>query len=461
MRESECFLFLIENRYLKINKDGNLAFGFVGLIVLKEKLICVFPKYYAQSDLDSYSNFENYFTDFIQILKVLKKKAQTLIEQGEYNLIVSDKQANELVLADEIIKDYISHGIYTKDKTEYNLNSEGETNWDATVSVLQPIFSKRNAIYYDVYSSNTFIEEDYIITQIHKWAVKYCIKKYARILDYKIGFEEDAVNEYWEIGDLSFLISILRKELNIVFVDRNIRLLKFLQSLVSKNYDKKNRGITLYGTNTFHVIWEETCSVSFHNRKNIKINNVITNLSTIDRDSILGQTFMDIIPKPKWWSLEFNKSKEVDSTFVPDIISIVNNYNKDSFDLEGKSFFVLDPKYYNLEMEYNNDKDSVDVAKNPGVADVTKQILYEHIYKDRFGAYFNKWYNILLFPKLYNDTNQFYKLIGNVTFELSIFNGHIVWLVSLDPRQIYDSYLNNVILGESTLKEIAEEIDII
>lgn len=477
-REEDSFLYLLENGYLKKNRDGKFAFDFVGLIVLKEKLLCVFPKYYNQSALNTDSNYDNYFIDFIQILKVLKKKAQTPVEQGQYNLIATDKQANELIIAEEIIKDYISYGIYLKDRTEYSLNSEGETNWDATVSILQPIFSNRNAIYPEVYSNNTLIEEDYIITQIHKWAVKFCIKKYARLLDYKIIFEEDAANNYLEIGDTGFLISILSKELNVVFVDRNIRLLKLLRSLLAKNYDQKNKGITLYGTNTFHVIWEETCSVSFNNLRYKKIKDVINNLNSSDiakfkridkkKGAIIDMDFMDIIPKPKWYELNSKKSKEVQNTLVPDIISVITNsftFN-DLFgtqNLEQKIFFVLDPKYYNLEMDYNNSKDSIDVKNNPGVADITKQILYEHVYQDQLSTYFNKWYNILLFPKLQDEFNQstskFYKIIGNVKFELSIFNGHLVWLVGLKPKDIYDSYLNNSHDGEVKLKELSNDID--
>ncbi len=471
--KEESFLYLLENGYLKKNRDSKLAFDYVGLIVLKQKLLCVFPKYYNQTDLDTYSNYENYFTDFIQILKVLKKKAQTINEQGQYNFIATEKQANELVIAEEIIKDYISHGIYLKDRTEYSLNSEGETNWDATVSILQPFFSKRNVIYPDVYSSNTLIEEDYVITQIHKWAVKFCIKKYSRLLDYKIVFEEDSVNDYLEIGDKEFLNSILSKELNSVFVDRNIRLLKLLRSLIAENYNQKNRGIILYGTNTFHVIWEETCSVSFNNLRNNKIKDVIENLTDADMLNFKSKAgkdmdFMDIIPKPEWYELSSKKSKKVKNTLIPDIISVITNsctFN-DLFgtqNLEQKVFFVLDPKYYNLEMDYNNSKDSIDVKNNPGVADITKQILYEHVYQDQLSTYFNKWYNILLFPKLLDEFNQstsrFYKIIGNVKFELSIFNGHLVWLVGLNPRDIFDSYLNNCHDGESKLKELSNEID--
>ena len=477
-RDEACFLYLIENGFLKKNRDSKLAFNFVGLIVLKERLLCVFPKYYESSDLNINTNSENYFSDFVQIIKVLKKKAQTSFDQGQYNFIATDKHANELVIAEEIISDYIANSFYLKERTEYSLNFDGETNWDATVSILQPIFSKRNVIYSDVYSSNTFIEEDYIITQIHKWAVKFCIKKYARLLDYKIIFEEVAANNYLEIGPTEFLISILSKELNIVFVDRNIRLLKLLRTLIAKNYEHKNKGIILYGTNTFHVIWEETSSVSFNNLRSKKIKDVINNLNSFDiekfkyKDKKTGELvdmdFMDIIPKPEWYDINSDMSKIVKNSLIPDIISIISKVFvlNDLFGVEKikkKIFFVLDPKYYNLEMDFNNSSDSIDVKNNPGVSDITKQILYEKVFLDQLTDYFDKWYNILLFPRIYDDFNQtssiFCKIIGHVKFDLTIFKGHYVWLVGLNPRMVFDSYLNNISDGELKLDDLASEIN--
>ena len=188
------------------------------------------------------------------------------------------------------------------------------------------------------------------------------------MLDYKIIFEEVAANNYLEIGPTEFLISILSKELNIVFVDRNIRLLKLLRTLIAKNYEHKNKGIILYGTNTFHVIWEETSSVSFNNLRSKKIKDVINNLNSFDiekfkyKDKKTGELvdmdFMDIIPKPEWYDINSDMSKIVKNSLIPDIISIISKVFVliDLFGVEKikkKIFFVLDPKYYNLVYFYH------------------------------------------------------------------------------------------------------------
>jgi hypothetical protein len=88
--------------------------------------------------------------------------------------------------------------------------------------------------------------------------------------------------------------------------------------------------------------------------------------------------------------------------------------------------------------------------------------LYEHVYQDKLSEYFNKLYNILLFPKLNitNDYNQntFFSVAGNVEIDLKIFNENLVWLLWLDPIQIYDSYLKNNFQGEQELLNISREI---
>ena len=463
-KESDSFLYLIENGYLKKNNVGKFAFDFVGLVVLDDKLVCVFPKYYINFKSEFAFKDDKYFSDFVQILKVLKKKAQNSTDEGYYNFIASDKQANEIIIADEIIQDFVSYGIYQKDKTEQLINSEGETDWETTINLLQPLFSKRNVIYSDTYSNNRLIEEDYIITQIHKWAVNYCIKKYSRILDYNIIFDQDSLTEILEIGSLEYLTSILQKELNIVYLDRSIRLIKLLYNLLSKSYRKKNKGISIYGTNTFYIIWEETCSLTFNNKRHLKICQNISTLSKDDKEKFRDKSFLDIIPKPVWWSKDMNLSKEINSTLIPDIVSIINNTNEEEgSNLNSRIFFTLDPKYYNLEFKFNELKRSIEIGNNPGISDVTKQILYEHVFKEHLNHYFDRWYNILLFPKIDSlieeNYNTFYNVLGNVKFELKIFKNNLVWLVYLNPKVVFEFYLNNSLSGENSLMEIANEID--
>jgi hypothetical protein len=450
---------LKEKKCLDQEKNSDrFRFKYVGIIAYEKFTNCVFPKYYQKHDLNN--NKSNKLNEFKQILKVFNKYSYSIRRDNGFDQNTIDLIGSEFILADAIIKDYINSGLYVKVQVEYSLNGEGETNWETTVNRIDPFFTRGLPIYSDVITSNTFIEDDYIITQIHKWAVKYCIKRYGILLEYDLNFDIESPDNLSDIGEDNMLITLLKRERNNVFVDRNIRLLNLLLSLLEKKFNDTQNDLALFGTNSFEHIWQQACALSFNNRliKTIKIENVISNLPY--GSELFGKTFKDIIPQPKWWSKELNETKAV-STLIPDIISVIDDFNKNPLNLNERLFFVLDPKYYNLEFCLGNNNE-ITIKDNPGVGDIIKQILYEHVYQDKLSEYFNKLYNILLFPKLNitNDYNQntFFSVAGNVEIDLKIFNENLVWLLWLDPIQIYDSYLKNNFQGEQELVNISREI---
>ena len=458
---------LKEKKYLEQDKNlERFRFKYVGIISYNNFTNCVFPKYYYNTDLDY--NKAKILLEFKQIIKVFKKYIIDFLKLKSINKDLKgydeekiNLEGSEFILADAIIKDYITSGLYIKEQIEYLVNGEGETIWDATVNSIDPFFTKGRPIYSVVITSNTFIEDDYIITQIHKWAVKYCIKRYGVLLDYDLSFDIESPDDLSDIGEDNMVINLLKREKNQVFVDRNIRLLNLLISLIDEKYNDSQNDLTFFGTTSFEHIWQQACAASFNNRliDTIKIESVISNLHS--GSQLFGKTFKNIIPQPLWTNLS-GEFKEVKGTLIPDIISIIDHLHPiDSKSSKLKTFFVLDPKYYNLEMELNDYKD-LSVKNNPGVGDITKQILYEHAYKDKLRYYYDKLYNILLFPKLYENDDAgndvFYNIIGKVRFDLKIFTKNTVWLAGINPVVIYDSYLKNNRRGEKELVNIAKEI---
>ena len=326
------FNFLIENRYLRKDKEGKYAFKYVGLIAIHDKLLLVFPKYYCRALLendDPEIRSQNY-DDFIQVLRVLKQLSKSNEINEDFNLVTGEKSENELIIADEIIRDYFIHGTYNKEEDIIELNGDGEIDWDKTVNGIQPFFSKGRPIYNDTFTSELLTEHDNIISQIHKWAVKFCLNKYSDFLDYQIVFDEDSATELNEIGELDFLLSKIDSELREVFVDRKIRLMHLLSSLLRKQFNQKySNNLNMYGTDTFWSVWEKTCSVVFDNQKDEK-------------------PFKSLIPNPEWMSIEFNDNT-IKSTLIPDIIYGMK---------EGRVFFVMDAKYYSITFERKNKKSS-------------------------------------------------------------------------------------------------------
>jgi len=462
----KIIISLIESKYLESNSKLHYCFNYVGIISIDNNLVCVFPKYFNDKDLNGHLK-EEFFKEFKQIIKVLKKYSkhhETPI--GNFDFEIKDLFNSELLLADEIIKDYVEFGIYTKESSQLVPDGEGLINWDATLNSIDPVFSKRSPLYYQFLSDNNCIEEEYVITQLHRFVVNYCINNYAYILDYNLTSDLDPLENIYEIGDEFFLKNLITRELKETFIDRNIRLLRMLNSFIDKKYNqRKGSDLVLYGTLAYYAVWEKTCSYTFNNKLSYKfIENIITNLSVSDKIKFDGKTFKEIIPQPLWKEIDSGKEKEVKGTLIPDIVSIINHLHQSEIDkTKIKAFFVLDPKYYDMVMELNDEGD-LSVKQNPGIGDITKQILYEHIFKDNFKSYYDTLYNILLFPKpdLKDDmcNDIFFKVLGKVTFSLEIFKNNIVWLVGIDPKAVYSSYLKNDFFGEKELINIAKTIDL-
>jgi len=410
----EAYVYLLEREYIKPGKGNEFAFSFVGVISFKDKVICVLPKYYQEV---TYS-CDRQISEFATVIKVLKKIGR-INEIPDSNNLSSNEYVNltEVVLADKFLRDYLDYGIYNKTSNTLVLNGGGETNWDNSINRLNPVFTKRRPIYSEVYTSSTITEQYNIVTELHKWVVKYCLQRFGRILDYKFSYLEDCVSDVLDLGSIEYIKTSIRRELNVTYTDREILLLKRLLAFLDKVRDDNTESFNLYGTGYFHVIWEKVCGSFLNNR--------------ID-------DFPNQMPSPKW---NDRTGKSVSkSTLKPDVISTMEG--------EASKLFIFDAKYYNLH--YSSEGD-LKVSDNPGVEDVSKQFLYAEAFKN---VSYAKKYNCFLFPKIGPD---FFYVVGSVTF--AIFNETVIHNIFLSPDMLFQAYLHNSPVSTSLLKGIADALE--
>jgi hypothetical protein len=204
------------------------------------------------------------------------------------------------------------------------------------------------------------------------------------------------------IGTPESIIYKINNEINMQFVSRKQFLLKAMAIFISneKVYTDKPV-ISLYGTRTFHKIWEKTCSYVINNEyENIK----------------------QYIGHPKWKTVtgkEYYKD-----TLIPDII----NTSK-------KEFNILDAKYYNITL--TDDK----LSDNPGVEDITKQYLYQLAFNNYIKSQgFEKVRNILIFPTEEEEISK----IGEVTIDfLKKLDLEDIILYKLPAKEIFEMYIGS------------------
>ena len=401
------YQYLLEFGYLSKNSDI-FSFQFVGVIVINNNILCVLPKYYSSTDLAD----RDLTTDIIQIIKVLKKAGATepFIPDFSNISILEKKSLSEIIFADKLLKDYLEHGIYIKSKELFEINSDGEVNWHKTIESIDPIFSHKTPIYVDCYNLTVVNYEYHIITELHKFIIKQSFYNYGELLDYKFAFHEDSVNNLADLGSIPYLIGVLKKELNDIYIDRDLYLIENLLYFLQKKENNSSGSFTLYGTQYFHIIWEKACGVFFSNKIDL---------------------FKKHIPTPSW-SDNYGNEVSKDS-LIPDIIT----YSSDN-----QLFFVLDAKYYNLQYT----ADPFNVSGNPGVSDVSKQFLYHKIFEE---TRFSEKFNCFLFPSL--QTEAFY-IVGSVTF--SLFNNLKIYNLRLSSNMIYQSYIENDQQGDEMLTKL-------
>ena len=197
-----------------------------------------------------------------------------------------------------------------------------------------------------------------------------------------------------DFGDKDYILYRLERELSEQFNTRKQHLLKTMHTYIANNkgaYD--NDCLMVYGTTSFHKVWEEVCANVMQN----DLGNTLHYLSKRDlgalHESYLAhkdKVLLDIIDKPEWVSYSGvgsqNKPQEAD-TLIPDIISILKIDNDND-----KWFGIFDAKYYTVQF-------TPKLAGQPGLGDVTKQYLYNLAYKDFIEKHdFKRVWNCFLMP---------------------------------------------------------------
>lgn len=167
-------------------------------------------------------------------------------------------------------------------------------------------------------------------------------------------------------------------------------LLKMMYAYISseRKVHELDSGISMFGTNSFNLVWEKVCAVVFNNMLQTQLNNLPlpSPLGEYWR-SLSGRKLIDIIEKPER-KAKTDNGKEFShiaaDTLIPDMITIYKD-----------QFIIFDAKYYKLHME----EDSLN--GNHGIDSITKQYLYQLAYQS-----FVKKHRFSCVKKLFSVSNR-------------------------------------------------------
>lgn len=422
---------LVENEIVDLNINTEnyfYTFKFVGVLTLGNIIIKCFPKYLLKN--------KNHLNEMKQVLKVLRQynsQNQVINASNGFDDNVSFNLLSTIIY---LIDDYNENGLYINQKNIIETNGDGEILWDNTINETFPIINNNRPFYIELKTINTLNNELDYFSRLHAFVITDCCRKLkmANLLElFEIEYISLSEENISEFGNIDYILYKINNELNVQFVTRKQVLLKTLYAYLS--YKKSlvhDFGLSMYGTNSFNLVWEKVCSFVFNNKLSTKLENL--NLPVkLHKDYIdkKEKTLLKIIEKPSWICFDNEKKyiKKAKDTLIPDIISLYKKENT-------MCFGIFDAKYYNTILK----KDKL--YSYPGIEDVTKQYLYQLAYNDFLLKHnFKSIKNAFFMP---TDKEE---PILNGEVEMGILKGlsnpplKNILVVKLPAHKIYDYYL--------------------
>ena len=421
---------LLKHDFIKYDDENDkYRFKFVGILIIDNMVIFSYPKYI--------NNENNIGSDFKEVIKVLKKYRKS--KKGKLNYKNEENEGisfNLLSLMIYILEDYYENGVYTKVQNILKINGRGEINWDKTINDTYPIIDDGRPYYIELYTRSKIYDLFDYFKLLHEYIITECAKylKSVGLLEiFDLTYVELSDKSREDFGEDDYILKKLEKEMHVEYDTHKQELLRVMYIYISQKNIFTNRNfLTLYGTKTYHTIWEEMCSNIFSNKLEFNLVGLKLNKPLNGKYAYYGNIY-DIIEYPKW-ILNGEKPMKSQGKLEPDIIT----FHKDNF-------IILDAKYYDLIFE--KDKD---LKGNPGISDITKQYLYQLALDD-----FRKEHgylcvkNALLFPKYDGEIEN----KGKVKLDMfSKFNLVDIQVVMLPADWVNEKYLANETVDISSLK---------
>lgn len=396
-------------------------FTFVGIMIVSGIVLKCYPKYIFKN--------ETPLLQLKQILKVIEKQNKKEQFIKFHNESLENSSYNLLATILYLYNDYNEYGIYTTTQDIFEVNGNGEINWDKTINETFTLISNNKPFYPELITRKKIDDDNDYFKILHEVILTQCSKQLKKTgLLELFEFEELNLIEKRidDLGNKDYILNKILKELNVQFNTRKQLLLKTMYAYIASESELGvNSDFSLYGTNSFHVIWENLCAEVFNNMLNKKLSELSLPLK-LKQEYNENHKLISIIEKPNW----NNKYGEFESdTLIPDLISIYKDNNQEH------KFIIFDAKYYTIKINGKS------IVGQPGIESVTKQYLYQLAYKKFLEEYGFEQYNIrncFLLPTENSEVEE----LGNVSMEMLTMLGLEKIQVRLLPAEVvYSKYL--------------------
>ena len=295
---------------------------FVGIKANGDNLYVSFPLGYRLSDDE-----KGLRKDILLLLSVLSKNTDKKDSKLNTNISVGNVKF-PLQAYLYVIADFYTRGYYRERETVYNVSKRGKINWSRTIKTQKTFIQDNNVYYLDYVTKKQNINENELITLIHKSCV------YESFL--KIGWIFSAFMPEKPIISIekhkNYYSSVIKKKMSETFNDRNRQLFKNMLAIIKSLGDNGETNKFEYGTYRFEYVWESMIDKAYGIKNKEKY-----------------------FPKTNW---VIDGQKYMNSYLEPDTIMISKG-----------NVYVLDAKYYKFGWSGNP-------KHLPDSSSINKQITY-------------------------------------------------------------------------------------
>lgn len=345
--------------------ESRFKFTYVGVLELDGHVIKCYPKFIKDRN------------PAIEDMRLVLQSVERYKAEHTSLDILSNEPAprisSQLAMALHLLRDFFTHGLYSNQRDELTLHGQGEIDWETTINTTMPVIHDNRPYYFDYYTRDQRQDDNDYISRLHSCIITECSRKLQECeLDAILQLKTPTPyqGERIDFGTDECICTQLRKELNVQFASQKQELLRSLIAWIEGAMaNTRASGIQMFGTNSFHTLWEAMCAEVFESQYKQQLSSLGIPLRGEYSDS--RDTLESIIAKPLWKAAGGTQAYRASQTLRPDYVRVIEQKSRGST----KCYLViLDAKYYDIEL---NEKG---VKGEPGVEDINKQYLYQLAY---------------------------------------------------------------------------------
>lgn len=260
---------------------------------------------------------------------LLRYREENLEEERDNATLMGEGPNLSLVLALRILEDYRAHGLIRRSRRVERVNGNGRVKWGKTTNRKMPVISGGSVFFPELVTAHTLSDASEPLCQVHAQVVGMCVDE----IGWLLGVERSPQMAFAK-RNAAEMLAVLSRESVRTFSNRELEIIALMQAYLDGAGKRGHEEPMLFGTKSFHSVWEHACARVFGN------------------DGMLAP---QILPQPRWNVSSVARGHVFDKKVrqVPDTLSLIDDL-----------LLVIDAKYYDTSVSL------------PGWQDIVKQLYY-------------------------------------------------------------------------------------